>query len=105
MLEATLASMGWVVSNYLIAGQTPAQQGNENATSAPSGLFTASDAPLNIAANKDEQWQTLARLIGREDLIEVVLKGMIKDLSAVRGMKLEFSAKGNDMSNFQKLGG
>jgi len=69
MLEATLASMGWVISNYLIAGQTPAQQGNENATSAPSGLFEASDAPLNIAANKDEQWQTLARLIGREDLI------------------------------------
>lgn len=69
MLEATLASMGWVVSNYLIAGQTPAQQGNENMTSAPSGLFTASDAPLNIAANKDEQWRTLARLIGREDLI------------------------------------
>lgn len=70
MLEATLASMGWVVSNYLIAGQTPAQQGNENATSAPSGLFEASDGPLNIAANKDEQWQTLARLIGREDLID-----------------------------------
>jgi len=43
--------------------------------------------------------------LGREDLIEVVLKGTIKDLSAVQGMKLEFSAKGNDMSNFKKLGG
>jgi len=43
--------------------------------------------------------------LGREDLIEVVLKGTIKDLSAVQGMKLEFSARGNDMSNFKKLGG
>ncbi len=30
---------------------------------------------------------------------------MISDLSAVKGMKLEFIAKGNDMSNFKKLGG
>jgi hypothetical protein len=43
--------------------------------------------------------------LGREDLIEVLLKGMISDLLAVQGMKLEFIAKGNDMSNFKKLGG
>ena len=34
-----------------------------------------------------------------------MLKGTISDLSALKGMKLEFSAKGNDMSNFKKLGG
>ncbi len=43
--------------------------------------------------------------LGRDDLIQVLLKGSINDLSAVRGMKLEFSATGNDMSNFKKLGG
>ncbi len=43
--------------------------------------------------------------LGRDDLIQVLLKGSINDLSAVRGMKLEFSAKGKDMSNFKKLGG
>jgi len=43
--------------------------------------------------------------LGREDLIEVLLKGTISDLSAVQGMKLEFIARGNDMSNFKKLGG
>jgi uncharacterized protein involved in outer membrane biogenesis len=43
--------------------------------------------------------------LGREDLIEVVLKGTIEDLSAVRGMQLDFSARGNDISNFKKLGG
>jgi uncharacterized protein involved in outer membrane biogenesis len=43
--------------------------------------------------------------LGRDDLIQVLLKGSINDLSAVSGMKLEFSAKGKQMSNFKKLGG
>ncbi|GAB5448149.1 CaiB/BaiF CoA transferase family protein [Gymnodinialimonas sp.] len=69
MLEATLATMGWVVSNHLIGGTAPQANGNENPTSAPSGTFQAADAPLNIAANKDEQWQALAPLLGRADLL------------------------------------
>lgn len=69
MLDSVLATMGWVVSNYLIAGAEPRASGNENVTSAPSGTFRAADAPLNIAANKDEQWQALARHLGREDLL------------------------------------
>jgi formyl-CoA transferase len=70
MLEATLVTMGWVVSNYLIGGVIPKAQGNENFTSAPSGSFQAKDGILNIAANKDEQWELLARHLGREDLID-----------------------------------
>ncbi|MFP4406532.1 CaiB/BaiF CoA transferase family protein [Rhodosalinus sp.] len=70
MLEAVLATMGWVVSNWLVGGLAPAPQGNENPTSAPSGTFQCADAPINIAANKDEQWQALARHLGREDLLE-----------------------------------
>jgi formyl-CoA transferase len=70
MLEAVLATMGWVVSNWLVGGVAPAPQGNENPTSAPSGTFQCADAPINIAANKDEQWQALARHLGREDLLE-----------------------------------
>ncbi len=69
MLEATLATMGWVVSNHLIGGVVPQANGNENPTSAPSGTFQAQDAPLNIAANKDEQWTALASLLGRLDLL------------------------------------
>lgn len=68
MLEAVLATMGWVVSNHLIAGQTPAPHGNENPTSAPSGAFQAADGLLNIAANKDEQWVLLTDHLGLSDL-------------------------------------
>jgi len=70
MLESVLATMGWVVSNWLIAGVTPVPHGNENPTSAPSGTFSTADGLINIAANKDEQWESLAGEIGREDLVE-----------------------------------
>ena len=70
MLDSTLATMGWVTSNYLIAGQTPVAMGNENFTAAPSGAFNTGDGLLNIAANKQEQFVALMKLIGREDLVE-----------------------------------
>lgn len=70
MLDSLLASMGWIISNHLIAGQTPQAHGNENATSAPSGAFETGDGLINIAANKDEQWVLLARHVGREDLLD-----------------------------------
>jgi crotonobetainyl-CoA:carnitine CoA-transferase CaiB-like acyl-CoA transferase len=68
MLEASMSAMGWVVSNYLVSGVQPEPMGNQNATAAPSGTFEAADGPLNIAANKQEQFETLCRLVGREDL-------------------------------------
>ncbi|MEM9782774.1 MAG: CoA transferase [Pseudomonadota bacterium] len=70
MLESMLATMGWAVSNWLIAGVAPQAAGNENVTAAPSGAFRAADGLLNIAANKDEQWTLLARHLGRPDLLD-----------------------------------
>ena len=69
MLESTLAAMGWPVSNYLIAGQAPQPMGNDNATASPSGAFRCRDGLLNIAANKQEQFEALCRLLDRDDLI------------------------------------
>jgi crotonobetainyl-CoA:carnitine CoA-transferase CaiB-like acyl-CoA transferase len=69
MLESTLAAMGWPLSNWLIAGQPPRPMGNDNATASPSGTFRCGDGVLNIAANKQEQFESLCRLLGREDLI------------------------------------
>ncbi len=69
MLESSLVAMGWAVSNWLIAGVRPQPMGNENMTASPSGTFRTGNGLLNIAANKQEQFETLARLIGRDDLI------------------------------------
>lgn len=68
MLESTLVAMGWAVSNWLIAGVKPQAMGNENMTSAPSGTFKTGDGLLNIAANKQEQFDTLCKLLGRPEL-------------------------------------
>jgi len=69
MLESVLATMGWVVSNHLIACAEPQAHGNENVTSAPSGAFQAQSGILNIAANKDEQWVLLANHLDLGHLI------------------------------------
>jgi crotonobetainyl-CoA:carnitine CoA-transferase CaiB-like acyl-CoA transferase len=68
MLEATLASMGWVVSNYLATGKAPVPMGNENFTAAPSGTFRTGDGVLNIAANEQKQFEALCDLIGKPEL-------------------------------------
>ena len=69
MLDSALVTMGWVVSNYLIAGHEPHPIGNDNFTAAPSGTFQTRSGLLNIAANKQEQFESLAKAIGREDLL------------------------------------
>jgi crotonobetainyl-CoA:carnitine CoA-transferase CaiB-like acyl-CoA transferase len=69
MLDSTIATMGWIVSNYLIANQLPEPMGNDNFTAAPSGAFKTGNGLLNIAANTDAQFEALAKLIERPDLI------------------------------------
>jgi formyl-CoA transferase len=68
MLDSTLVSMGWIVSNLLIAGQPPSPMGNENFTASPSGAFKTANGLLNIAANKQEQFEILCDLIGAREL-------------------------------------
>ncbi len=67
MLEATMATMGWAVSNHLVAGQAPKPMGNDNVTASPSGTFRTADGLLNIAANKQEQFEALCRVVGRPE--------------------------------------
>ncbi|WP_295524109.1 CoA transferase [uncultured Pseudacidovorax sp.] len=68
MLEAVMATMGWVVSNHLIAGRAPQPMGNDNFTASPSGTFRTADGLLNIAANKQEQFEALCRVVERPNL-------------------------------------
>jgi len=69
MLEASVSAMGWPVSNYLTTGVVPRPMGDQNATAAPSGTFGTADGPLNIAANQQQQFETLCHIVGRPDLV------------------------------------
>ena len=69
MLEAVMATMGWAVSNHLIAGRELKPMGNENVTASPSGTFQTQDGLLNIAANKQEQFEAVCHVVGLPQLI------------------------------------
>lgn len=70
MLISVLATMGWVVSNALIAGVSAAPRGNDNFTASPSGTFRTADGAINIAANKQEQFESLCRVLGAPELCD-----------------------------------
>jgi CoA:oxalate CoA-transferase len=68
MLASTMVSMGWAMSNMLIAKKEPAPMGNENITASPSGTFKTGNGLLNISANKQEQFEALCSTVGRPGL-------------------------------------
>lgn len=68
MLDSIMPLMGWVAANLLIGGQQPVLMGNDNFTAAPSGTFRTRDGWVNIAANKQEQWEALCEELGLSEL-------------------------------------
>ena len=70
MRDALMATMGWAVSNYLVAGVEAVPAGNENLTSAPSAAYETASGPINIAANSQPQWEALARQLGLGEMLE-----------------------------------
>jgi crotonobetainyl-CoA:carnitine CoA-transferase CaiB-like acyl-CoA transferase len=106
MLEATLATMGWVVSNYLNAGVTPTPMGNENFTAAPSGTFRTGDGLLNIAANETKQFVTLCRLLGRPELADdprFAERQQRKQHRAALNAELEQALAAHDAASWERL--
>jgi formyl-CoA transferase len=68
MLDSIMPLMGWVAANLLIAGREPVPMGNDNFTAAPSGVFKTGDGFINIAANKQEQWEAVCDVLGLAEL-------------------------------------
>jgi len=68
MLDSIMPLMGWVAANLLIAKKEPVPMGNDNFTAAPSGVFSTRDGHINIAANKQEQWESVCDGLGLPEL-------------------------------------
>ncbi|MCA9728657.1 MAG: CoA transferase [Candidatus Eisenbacteria bacterium] len=68
MLDSIMPLMGWVAANWLIGGHPPTLMGNDNFTAAPSGTFRTRDGFLNLAANKQEQWESVCDVLGLPEL-------------------------------------
>ncbi len=68
LLDSIMPLMGWVAANLLIGGQQPVVMGNDNFTAAPSGTFRTQDGHINIAANKQEQWEAVCDVLELPEL-------------------------------------
>ncbi len=68
LLDSIMPLMGWVAANLLIGKQSPVCMGNDNFTAAPSGTFRTKDGHINIAANKQEQWESVCDALGVPEL-------------------------------------
>jgi CoA:oxalate CoA-transferase len=68
LLDSIMPFMGWVAANLLIGHQQPVLLGNDNFTAAPSGTFATRDGYINIAANKQEQWESVVDILGLQEL-------------------------------------
>ena len=69
LLHSQVAMMDFQAARYLNEGDEPTRVGNDHPTSAPMGLFDASDGPFNIGAAGEATWQRLCRAVGREEWI------------------------------------
>src|SRR5512143_121274 len=68
LLDSIMPLMGWVAANLLIGRQQPQLLGNDNFTAAPSGTFRTRDGFINVAANKQEQWESVCDVLGVPEL-------------------------------------
>ena len=68
LLDSIMPLMGWVAANLLIGDSQPVVMGNDNFTAAPSGTFRTQDGFINIAANKQEQWEAVCDVLGVPEL-------------------------------------
>ena len=68
LLDSIMPLMGWMAANLLIGGEQPTLMGNHNFTAAPSGTFRTQDGYINIAANKQEQWEAVCDVLELPEL-------------------------------------
>jgi len=68
LLDSIMPLMGWMAANLLIGGEQPVLMGNDNFTAAPSGTFRTQDGHINIAANKQEQWESVCETLALPEL-------------------------------------
>lgn len=70
LLDAQVALMSYVASNYLISGDLPGRFGNGHPNIVPYQTFKARDQHFAFAAGNDGQWAKLCRAVNRPEWIE-----------------------------------
>jgi CoA:oxalate CoA-transferase len=70
MLDCSLVLMASMVAPYLTTGIAPEKVGNRGFNGSPtSDTFPTKDQPITLGANTQKQWESMCKVIGRDDLI------------------------------------
>jgi len=70
LLDASVALLTNVASNYLVGGKPPRRLGNAHPNIAPYEAFRARDRWFALAAANQRQWVILCDVVGRPDLVD-----------------------------------
>ena len=68
LVDAQIASLVNMGTNYLLSKQDPSRVGNEHANIVPYQVFEVFDGHLNVAIGNDEQFRKFCDIINRSDL-------------------------------------
>lgn len=70
LFHALVSILNTHVSRFLARGEMPQRTGNRNANVAPGNVYRARDGYLTIECITQDMWESLARAMGRADLLE-----------------------------------
>jgi len=70
LLEAALAYEIWESAGYFATGESPGPRGSTHRLLAPYQAFRTKDGHIILACGNQSIWETAARAMGREDLLE-----------------------------------
>jgi len=70
LLEAQIMMLDFQAARWLIAGEVPAQAGNNHPTAVPTGVFRTSDGHINIAAAGGEMFRRMCVALDAPELAE-----------------------------------
>ncbi len=70
LLDAQIAGLANVASNFLVSGQVPHRYGNAHPNIVPYEVFQAADGPFILATGNDAHWKRLCEVLGRPEWID-----------------------------------
>ncbi len=68
LLHAGIALMDFQAARFLVQGEIAGQAGNDHPTSMPTSAYATRDGYINVAAAGNVMWDSLCKVLGREDL-------------------------------------
>ncbi len=70
LLESMLSKLDFQGARYTMAGEIPAQEGNNHPTNSPMGVFDTADGQVNLAASTKRMFTAFTKAIGQPELAE-----------------------------------